>query len=70
MSTTDPNPTKCKTKCIAFLKKEKELPNIFLCGNPLPWVSEGIHLGNNFNNKRADTSVEIVNIQRQGLKQT
>ena len=47
---TDPNPTKCKTKCIAFLKKGRELPNIFLCGNPLPWVSEGIHLGNNFNN--------------------
>ena len=48
---TDPNPVKCKTKCIAFLKKERDLPSIYLCGNPLPWVKEGIHLGNYFENK-------------------
>jgi hypothetical protein len=48
---TDPNPRKCKTKCVAFLKKERDLPSIYLCGNPLPWVKEGIHLGNNFENQ-------------------
>ena len=48
---TDPDPRKCKTKCIAFLMKERELPSIYLCGDPLPWVKEGIHLGNYFENK-------------------
>ena len=48
---TDPNPLKCKTKCIAFLQKNRVIPNIVLNGNPLPWVTEGIHLGNYFSNK-------------------
>ena len=48
---TDPNPVKCKTKCLAFLKAERKLPSIILNGNPLPWVKEGIHLGNNIENK-------------------
>ena len=48
---TDPNPIKCKTKCIAFLKKERTLPKIYLCGNPLPWVKEGIHLGNHISDQ-------------------
>ena len=45
---TDPKPEKCKTKCIAFLLKKRCLPDIVLCGNKLPWVSEGVHLGNQF----------------------
>ena len=48
---TDPNPTKCKTKCIAFLKKPRDLAPVMLCGNPLPWVESGKHLGNFFLNK-------------------
>ena len=48
---TDPNPSKCKTKCLAFLKKKRELPNIKLGGNDLPWVSSGNHLGNTLDNK-------------------
>ena len=60
---TDPNPSKCKTKCIAFLKKERNLPSIFLCGNPLPWVREGIHLGNNFSNKY-DGMLRDIKIKR------
>ena len=43
---TDQNPKKCKTKCIAFLLKTRELPNMFLCGSPLPWVDNLKHLGN------------------------
>ena len=48
---TDPNPKKCKTKCIAFLKKRRDLPELKLCGNNLPWVESGKHLGVNLNNQ-------------------
>ena len=48
---TDPRPKKCKTKCIAFLKRQRDLPNLKLCGNNLPWVSSGKHLGNTIENK-------------------
>ena len=48
---TDPNPAKCKTKCIAFLTKARELPSLYLCGNPLPWVDNFLHLGNRVSNK-------------------
>ena len=42
---TDPNPIKCKTKCMAFLRKVRDLPNMILCGNSLPWVDKITHLG-------------------------
>ena len=42
---TDPNPNKSKTKCMAYLLKERELPSLMLCGNKLPWVKSGKHLG-------------------------
>ena len=48
---TDKDPIKCKTKCLAFLKSERQLKNIILCGNPLPWVSGSKHLGNHLENK-------------------
>ena len=47
----DPEPGKCKTKCMAFLTKQRELPNLMLCGNPLPWVDRLLHLGNLVSNK-------------------
>jgi hypothetical protein len=47
---THADPRKCKTKCIAFTQKERELPGVDLCGVPLPWVSGGVHLGNHVNN--------------------
>ena len=43
---TDPNPKKCKTKCLAFLSKPRPLQNLQLCGHPLPWVDHCKHLGN------------------------
>ena len=42
---TDPDPQKCKTICLAFLKKPRVLPCMKLCGNPLPWVDNVKHLG-------------------------
>ena len=47
---TDPNPNKCKTKLMAFLKRPRTLPSLSLCGNPLPWVDKLKHLGNTIGN--------------------
>ena len=47
---TNVNPIKCKTKCIAFLFKDKILEPAVLCGDPLPWVQGGVHLGNHIKN--------------------
>ena len=47
---TDPNPDKCKTKLMAFLRKPRVLPNLSLCGTPLPWVNKIKHLGNMVSN--------------------
>ena len=32
------------------MQKVRPLPSIILNENPLPWVSAGVHLGNNFEN--------------------
>ena len=48
---TDPDPAKCKTKCMAFLHRPRELPDMYLCGNPLPWVNSLKHLGTQVSNK-------------------
>ena len=48
---TDPNPNKCKTKCLAFLQRDRPLPSMYLCGHPLPWVTNGKHLGITISNK-------------------
>ena len=51
---TDVNPRKSKTKCMAFLLKKRKLRNLKLCGNELPWVDTGKHLG-----MRLDSSSDI-----------
>ena len=48
---TDPKPSKSKTKCIAFLKSDRDLPPPTLCGNLLPWVKAGKHVGQTVTNK-------------------
>ena len=48
---TDPDPVKCKTKCLAFTFKTRKLKNMMLCGDPLPWVENCKHLGNYIRNK-------------------
>ncbi len=54
---TDTNPQKSKTKCVGFLLKERDLPAMNLCGNALPWVKTGKHLGLKIEN----TLGEILN---------
>ena len=48
---SDPDAKKSKTKCIAFLLKKRGLANLWLCGNQLPWVNAGKHLGMKLENK-------------------
>ena len=36
---------RCKTKCLAFLKKDRQLKKNTLCKNDLPWVNSARHLG-------------------------
>ena len=57
---TDPDPKRCKTKCIAFLKKQRDLPGMILCGNRLPWVSEGMHLGHKITDKYDGMTSDIL----------
>jgi hypothetical protein len=59
---TDPDPAKCKTKCMAFFhpRKSRELPRLELCGTELPWVSSIKHLGN--------TVTDQYNGMRQDIK--
>ena len=42
---TDQNPQKSKTKCLAFLQRGRQLRNLKLCDNILPWVETCKHLG-------------------------
>ena len=48
---TDLTPSNFKTKCIAFLHKQRDLPQLKLSGTSLPWVNRGKHLGNMIENK-------------------
>ena len=57
---TDPDPQKCKTKCVAFLRRQRHLPAVFLCGNRLPWVDHGVHLGNYFSNSDSAMKKDVV----------
>ena len=56
---TDKDPKKSKTKCMAFLKQERDLPNLLLCNNPLPWVDSLVHLGTNICRKQKGCRLDI-----------
>ena len=47
---TNENPAKSKTKCMAFLSTERNLRNITLNGKELPWISSIKHLGSTITN--------------------
>ena len=36
---------------MAFLKSQRNLPSLILCGNPLPWTDKCKHLGTTLTNK-------------------
>ena len=61
---TDPNPKKSKTKCMAWLKEDRVLPKLKLCGNELPWVDKIVHLGMTLTNSKnileKDMGMKIV----------
>ena len=42
---TNPDPKKCKTKCLAYTKVKREFKSLKMNGNDLPWVSSAKHLG-------------------------
>ena len=44
------DPSKSKTKCIAFLQQKRNLRNLDLNGKPLPWVESVKHLGTTITN--------------------
>ena len=56
---TNPDPKKCKTKCLAFVKRERTLKKMYLCGNPLPWMAHRKHLGNMIENKIHGMKLDI-----------
>ena len=57
---TNEYPTKCKTKCMSFLKSERSLNKIKLNGIDLPWVTHAKHLGNTINNVEHGISKDIM----------
>ena len=36
---------------MAFLRRERQLPSMYLCGNPLPWINNLKHLGTRISNQ-------------------
>ena len=59
---TDPIAKRSKTRCLAFLQKDRVLKRkMKLCGNYLPWESSGKHIGNKIINEK--------NIMKQDIKE-
>ena len=67
---TDVDPKKCKTKCMAFLNKTRVLPSMYLCDNPLPWVDKLKHLGNMVSNKVDGCQLDISQKRAQYIDKT
>ena len=56
---TDPMLKKCKTKCLAFLTKKRNLKNIKLKGS-LPWVDAAKHLGCRIWHKNHGVALDLM----------
>ena len=48
---TNSNPKKSKTKCMAFLQKKRDLNKLKMCGDLLPLVVIGKHVGTRIENE-------------------
>ena len=57
---TNQDPKKCKTKCIAFTKRERDLKPLSLNGNCLPWVTSVKHLGTQIENRLNGMSKDLM----------
>ena len=57
---TNEEPKKSKTKCMAFLHKKRYLKELTLCGKKLPWVEYVKHLGNTIVNNVDDMSQDTA----------
>ena len=57
---TNVNPVKSKTKCLAFLKNQRVIKPMTLCGDNLPWVAKGKHLGNIVENKSDGMKNDLI----------
>ena len=60
---TDPNPTKSKTKCLFFSRKRSSevISPVTLNGDPLPWVPTAKHLGNHLSSSYSpETKTDIL----------
>ena len=57
---THVDPVKSKTKCLAFLKKTREIQPVKLCGDDLPWVEKGKHLGNLIGTKSDGMKADLL----------
>ena len=57
---TNVNPVKSKTKCLAFLKNQRVIKPMTLCGDNLPWVAKGKHLGNIVENKSDGMKKDLI----------
>ena len=67
---TDDNPNKSKTKCIAFLKPQRPLKKLVLCNKHLPWVNTVKHLGNVVDNKSGCITRQDLKVKRAQYIQT
>ena len=58
---TNPDPKKCKTKCLAFTSNnQREFTPLKLNGNDLPWVSSTKHLGTKIENCYKGASKDLM----------
>ena len=59
---TNDKPSKSKTKCLSFLRVERNISEMLLNGRKLSWVKSGLHLGNtienDINGMKKDTRVK------------
>ena len=67
---TDPNPVKCKTKCIAFLKKERILPSIYLCGNFNNFESKYNGMAQDIKIKRAEYIIKNCELNQEFIEKS
>ena len=57
---THDDPRKPKTKCMAFLKKDRSLKNVKLNRKDLPWVKAAKHLGCKITNESGSLSKDLM----------